>query len=175
MSTGFFMGVRSSFREGTAPAAEAFLAAINQALSQNGSQPYRDPLQPPDVYNDSLFGRSELDNCSSETLAEVACLGSQSSTSTNLSLICDNPYRTCFIPAYLGIPIPTIYQERIGSQTITIWRLRNLLQFWEYRCNPMACWPTKQLKLLIGRINFWLKIARATLIGGRLGYVYIRV
>ena len=121
MSTGFFMGVRSSFREGTAPAAEAFLAAINQALSQNGSQPYRDPLQPPDVYNDSLFGRSELDNCSSETLAEVACLGSQSSTSTNLSLICDNPYRTCFIPAYLGIPIPTIYQERIGSQTITIW------------------------------------------------------
>jgi len=70
MSTGFFMGVRSSFREGTAPAAEAFLAAINQALSQNGSQPYRDPLQPPDVYNDSLFGRSELDNCSSETLAE---------------------------------------------------------------------------------------------------------
>jgi len=65
MSTGLFMGVRGSYIDGAEASAEAFLDAINRALTHRGAAPYLDPPEAPNVYEGHLFGRSQLDHRSS--------------------------------------------------------------------------------------------------------------
>ena len=121
MSTGLFIGVRGSYIDGTEASAEAFLDAVNDALTRKGAAPYLDPPQPPNVYRGHLFGRSELDHHSSRVLSEVARLGTQSRDNPNLALIRDNPYRVTFVPVDFAPPSSTKYYERIGGEDTQIW------------------------------------------------------
>ena len=115
------MGVRGSYIEGAEASAEAFLDAINQALTQKGATPYYDPDEAPNVYKGHLFGRSELDHHSSRVLSEIAHLGAESSDNSHLALIRDNPYRVTFVPADFTTPAPTQYYERIGDDDVQFW------------------------------------------------------
>jgi hypothetical protein len=121
MSTGLFMGVRSSYIDGAEASAEAFLAAINRALTHRGAASYLDPPEAPNVYNGHLFGRSELDHHTSRVLSEIARVGTQSRENPNLALIRDNPYRVAFVPADFAPPTPTEYYEQIGDEDTQIW------------------------------------------------------
>jgi len=121
MSTGLFMGVRSSYVDGAEAKAEAFLDAINRALTQRGATPYLDPPEAPNVYKGHLFGRSELDHHTSRVLSEISNLGTQSSENPNLALIRDNPYRVAFVPADFAPPASTAYYEQIGGADTQIW------------------------------------------------------
>jgi len=119
MSTGLFMGIRSSFVDEAQDAASTFLEEINRAGANRGLPFYLDPIDPPNVYVGSLFGRSELDHHSSQVLANMASLGSRKVP--NLTLIRDNPFRVAFLPIDFFQPLPTNYFERIGGERIRIW------------------------------------------------------
>ena len=98
MSTGLFMGIRSSFVEEAQDAASAFIAAIDRALADRDLPPYLDPAEPPNIYTDHLFGRSALDHHSSRVLVDIANFGSSVQEHPNLGLIRDNPFRVAFLP-----------------------------------------------------------------------------
>ena len=121
MSTGLFMGVRTSYTDESQACAEAFLDAINRVLLDSGIAPYSDPRNPPSVYMGHLFGRSELDHHSSRVLAKIAGVGVESRQSTHLALIRDNPYRTAFLPLDFASPLLTDYRERIEGEPVQIW------------------------------------------------------
>jgi hypothetical protein len=121
ISTGLFMGIRSSYIKEAQASGGAFVESINHALIGIGIEPYLDPDRAPDVYSGHLFGRSELDHHSSRVLAEVASIGASSRQSPNLALIRDNPFRVGFVPANFPLPFPSGYKERIGGSPIEIW------------------------------------------------------
>ncbi|WP_446742613.1 hypothetical protein [Silvibacterium acidisoli] len=121
MSTGFFMGIKSSYTEDAQEAASVFLEAINTALKENGLALLADPDNPPDVYEGHLFGRSELDHHSSRVLANLGALACSSRYCPNLALIRDNPFRVAFLPIDFSIPLGTGYFEQIGGERIQIW------------------------------------------------------
>ena len=51
MSTGLFLGIRSSYIPEAQASASDFLDAINRVLKSRGFAAYTDPLDPPNVYN----------------------------------------------------------------------------------------------------------------------------
>lgn len=97
MSVGLFMGIRESYTEEAQDSAEDYLAAINVALSSRGLPPYGEPVSAPDVYNDTLFGRSAVDADSGKCISEVARIGVKQSGSKHLALLNYNPYRVAFV------------------------------------------------------------------------------
>jgi hypothetical protein len=115
------MGVRGSYIYGAEFSAQAFLDAINRALTHKGAAPYLDPPEAPNVYKGHLFGRSELDHHTSRVLSEIARLGTQANENPNLALIRDNPYRVAFVPADFAPPASTEYYEQIGGEDTQIW------------------------------------------------------
>lgn len=121
MSTGLFMGIRSSYTENSRGLADALLTAINNVLAVNGFAVYVDPDPPPNVYTGHMFGRSALDHHSSRVLIDIAYRATISKNSANLALVRDNPYRVVFVPAKLRMPYETEYQERIAGNMVAIW------------------------------------------------------
>jgi hypothetical protein len=121
MSTGLFMGVRSSFTEESRGSADALLKEINVVLATDSLPAYVDPDTPPNVYVGHLFGRSALDHHSSRVLVVIAEQATHSKQSPNLALIRDNPYRVVFVPEKLVTPHITQYRERIDGRLVPIW------------------------------------------------------
>jgi hypothetical protein len=121
MSTGLFMGIRSSFVEEAQDAASTFIAAVNRALADRDLPPYLDPAEAPHVYADHLFGRSALDHHSSRVLVDIANLGASARERPNLGLIRDNPFRVAFLPIEFSPPLQTEYFEQIGGDRFRIW------------------------------------------------------
>jgi hypothetical protein len=62
MTVGCFLGIRASYIDDAQDAATAYLNAINAILGTVRLRLYTDPDNPPDVYNNGLFGRSALDH-----------------------------------------------------------------------------------------------------------------
>jgi len=121
MSTGLFMGIRSSFIPEAQNAASDFIYAINHILNSRGVPPYIDPIDPPNVYNGHLFGRSELDHHSSRVIQKIAGIGCSARNSPNLALIFNNPFRVAYVPIDFSPPSPTAFHDRIGGERIQIW------------------------------------------------------
>jgi len=121
MSTGLFMGVRSSFTEESRESADALLREINVVLAAESLPAYIDPDPPPNVYLGHLFGRSALDHHSSRVLVLIAEQAAHSKQSPNLALIRDNPYRVVFVPEKLVEPHVTQYRDRIDGRPVQIW------------------------------------------------------
>jgi hypothetical protein len=121
MSTGLFMGIRTSFIDEAQDSASAFVDAINRVLITHGVSSYVDPVEPPNVYTGHLFGRSQLDHHSSRVLVKIASLGTDSRESVNLALIRDNPFRLAFVPMEFSPPSPTAYHEQLAGNAIQIW------------------------------------------------------
>lgn len=121
MSTGLFMGVRSSFTEGSRGSADVLLREINAVLAADNLPAYVDPDAPPNVYVGHLFGRSALDHHSSRVLALIAEQATHRKRSPNLALIQDNPYRVVFVPEKRLAPHVTQYRERIDGSLVPIW------------------------------------------------------
>jgi hypothetical protein len=120
MSVGFFMGVTDSFSDEALPAADAFIAAINVALTQRNLPPYVDPVPPPDPYVDNLFGRSELDHHGAAILRGLAAYAANNQAAIHLKLIADNPYRVAFLPIEFVTPFETDYRENIAGHLVPI-------------------------------------------------------
>ena len=121
MSVGVFMGIRASYTEEAQASAENYLAAINVALAARGLPPYLDPAPAPDVYNDTLFGRSAVDADSGKCISEVARIGVKQSGAKHLALLNYNPYRVSFVPADFPEPLATRYTEPIAGKNTGIW------------------------------------------------------
>jgi len=120
MSTGLFMGIRSSFVDEAQDSAIAFVEAINDELAKRGITRYVDSTDPPDVYKGHLFGRSELDHHSSRVLVDIASFATTLRECENLALIQHNPFRVAFLPRDFSPPLLTGYFERIGGEPIQI-------------------------------------------------------
>jgi hypothetical protein len=121
MSTGLFMGIRSSYTEDSQGSADYLVKAINDALVADGVAAYIDPDPPPNVYVGNMFGRSALDHHSSRVLIQIADRATQSRRSANLALLRDNPYRVVFVPAKVQNPRETEYREQIAGNAVGIW------------------------------------------------------
>jgi len=121
MSTGLFMGVRSSFTEESRESADALLREINLVLAAASLPAYIDPDPPPNVYFGHLFGRSALDHHLSRVFVLIAEQAAHSKQSPNLALIRDNPYRVVFVPQKLVEPQVTQYRDRIDGRPVQIW------------------------------------------------------
>jgi len=90
-------------------------------LDAYGFEPYTDPVDPPDVYVGSKFGRSSLDHHSASCLVAVAELEGGEPGAGHLSVISLNPYRMVFLPIPLDRPIITEHVETIARQEVGIW------------------------------------------------------
>jgi hypothetical protein len=121
MSVGFFMSIRSSYIEDAQASALEYMAAINRALSDAGLVAYQDPVEPPDVYEDGLFGRSALDHHSGRCLLRVAEIASQGQPCPHLALLISNPYRVAYLPGAFAHPFATVATDRIGGVTVRLW------------------------------------------------------
>lgn len=121
MSVGLFMGIRESYTEDAQDSGEAYLAAINVALASRGLPPYVEPASAPDVYNDTLFGRSAIDAMGGSLISEVARIGVKQSGAKHLALLNYNPYRVAFVPIDFPEPLATKYKEPLAGQNFGIW------------------------------------------------------
>jgi len=115
------MGVRCSFSGDENGAETAFLDAMNRVLTENGIEPYVDPLERPCVYHGRLFGRSALDHHSPRVLMELVAKAEELGPCPNLSLIRKNPHRVIFLPRALPEPLATGYFERNGGKRAPVW------------------------------------------------------
>ncbi len=115
------MGIRSSYIPEARDSASDFVDAINQVLNSRGQSGYIDPVDPPQVYNGHLFGRSELDHHSSRVIQKIAGIGCSARNSPNLALIYNNPFRVAYVPIDFSPPSPTTFHDRIGGERIQIW------------------------------------------------------
>jgi hypothetical protein len=121
MSVGFFMGVRSSYIDEAQASALDYVAAINRELLDAGLIAYEDPIDPPDVYQGGLFGRSALDHHSARCLIRVAEIASQQESCPHLALLLSNPYRVAFLPSDFPHPFATSATDRIGGMDVRLW------------------------------------------------------
>lgn len=121
MSVGLFMGIRASYIPEAQHLASAYLEAINNALRDAGLDEYREPLSPPSVYQEGLFGRSALDHHSAPNLVRLAHLAGRLGNATHARLLEVNPYRVAFVPIAFAKPLPTSYSERIAEDWAGIW------------------------------------------------------
>jgi hypothetical protein len=117
MSVGFFMGIRESYIEEAADSAQAYIDAANRALAQIDAPPYVENPQPPDVYVDSLFGRSALDHDSARLLGQLGETARNDLGAEHLALLAHNPYRVAFLPVDFPTPLMTGFHENLfGKQ-----------------------------------------------------------
>ena len=121
MSVGLFMGIVPSYTEEAEDSARELLAAINSRLQEQNLPLYSEPDEPPDVYVDDIFGRSELDHHSAGCFVELADLAEQHNSTRQHLAILANPYRAVFLPQDLGEPFETGYKEEIFGDLLEVW------------------------------------------------------
>lgn len=121
MSVGLFMGIVPSYSEEAEDSARQLIAAINSRLRERNLPLYTEQSEPPDVYVDDVFGRSELDHHSASCFAELADLAEQHHSARQHLAILTNPYRAVFLPQDFGEPFKTGYKEEIFGGSLEVW------------------------------------------------------
>lgn len=121
MSVGLFMGIVPSYTEEAEVSARELIAAINSRLQEQNLPLFSEPDEPPDVYVDDVFGRSELDHHSASCFIELADLAEQHKSARQHLAILANPYRAVFLPQNFGEPFETGYREEIFGDLLEVW------------------------------------------------------
>lgn len=121
MSVGLFMGIIPSYVEDAEDSARELIAAINSRLQEQNLPLYSDSEEPPDVYVDNLFGRSELDHHSASSFTQLADLAEEYDSARQHLAILVNPYRVVFLPQDFSEPFETGYEEEIFGELMEVW------------------------------------------------------
>lgn len=121
MSVGLFMGIVPSYTEEAEDSARELLAAINSRLQAQNLPLYSEPDEPPDVYVDDVFGRSELDHHSASCFAQLSEIAEERKSARQHLAILVNPYRTIFLPLDFSEPFNTGYKEEIFGDSFEVW------------------------------------------------------
>jgi hypothetical protein len=120
MAVGFFMGIRPSYVENTRFLAEAYIYSINNVLATQGLPKYVELVDPPNVYDGTLFGRSALDHEGGRLLAQLGRLARERVDAKHLALLEENPYRVAFVPIVFPEPLLTDFKEAIAGEKTRI-------------------------------------------------------
>lgn len=121
MSVGLFMGIVPSYVEEVEDSARELIASINSRLQERNLPLYSEPDEPPDVYVDNLFGRSELDHHSASCFMQLADLAEEYDSTRQHLAILANPYRAVFLPQDFSEPFDTGYKEEIFGDLMEVW------------------------------------------------------
>jgi hypothetical protein len=121
MSVGLFMGIVPSYTEEAEDSARELIAAINSRLQEQNLPLYSEPDEPPDVYVDDVFGRSELDHHSASCFVQLAEIAEGRNSARQHLAILGNPYRAVFLPQDFGEPFETGYKEEIFGDLLEVW------------------------------------------------------
>ncbi len=120
MSTGCFLGIKSSYVEAHKEEGEIYISCINEELSKSGFDLYHEPETIPDIYDGNMFGCSALDHHSSACLVELGELGIMYGIDEHLKLLALNPYRLAFVPILLENSMSTNYKTKVWDQIVVI-------------------------------------------------------
>jgi hypothetical protein len=82
---------------------------------------YSEPDEPPDVYVDDVFGRSELDHHSASCFVQLAEIAEERNSARQHLAILVNPYRAVFLPLNFSEPFNTGYKEEIFGELMEVW------------------------------------------------------
>ncbi len=115
------MGIVPSYTEEAENSARELIAAINSRLQEQNLTLYSEPDEPPDVYIDYVFGRSELDHHSANCFVQLAEIAEERNSARQHLAILVNPYRTVFLPQDFGEPFETGYKEEIFGDLLEVW------------------------------------------------------
>lgn len=121
MSVGLFMGIVPSYTEEAEDSARELIAAINSRLQEQNLPLYSEPDEPPDVYVDDVFGRSELDHDSASCFMQLAEIAEEHNSARQHLAILANPYRAVFLPQDFAEPFETGYREEIFGDLLEVW------------------------------------------------------
>lgn len=121
MSVGLFMGIVPSYTEDAENSARELVAAINSRLQEQTLPLYSEPDEPPDVYADYMFGRSELDHHIANYFVRLAEIAEERNSARQHLAILINPYRVVFLPQDFRNPFETGYNEEIFGDLLEVW------------------------------------------------------
>ncbi len=114
------MGIVPSYAEEAEDSAQELIAAINSRLQEQNLPLYSEPDEPPDVYFDDVFGRSELDHHSASCFVQLAEIAEERNSARHHLAILANPYRVVFLPQDFGEPFETGYKEEIFGDLLEV-------------------------------------------------------
>ena len=115
------MGIVPSYVEEAEDSARELISAINFRLQEQNLPLYSEPNEPPDVYVDDVFGRSELDHHSSNCFMQLAEIAEEHNSPRQHLAILANPYRAVFLPQDFSEPFETGYKEEIFDELMEVW------------------------------------------------------
>lgn len=121
MSVGLFIGIIPSYLEEAEDSAKKLVEAINLRLKELNFSAYSEPDEIPDVYDDSLFGRSELDHHSANSLAALAYFAEENKLDMKHLSLLTNPYRVVFLPLEFNEPFETGHNEEVFDEQMQVW------------------------------------------------------
>lgn len=114
------MTIKESFAAGYEKDAQEYVKSINDVLRAEELPEYNEPKNVPDVYNDALFGRSELDHHGAQCLHDIGEMGIKNGNDQCLKLISWNPYRVAFLPSDFGYSYRTDFVTQIWDEDVEL-------------------------------------------------------
>lgn len=115
------MGIVPSYVDEAEGDARDLIRAINDRLASLGLDEYREPSEPPDVYNGFLFGRSELDHHSASAFQALASLSEEKGLALNHLSLLSYPFRVVFLPTVIDEPFQSDHEDEIWGEMTKVW------------------------------------------------------